>query len=196
MPQSSPGPPTLPLVILEFIGGAWDGMNLSTRSSDPLEAELAAYVLKTTGGGAMGGAVIMPHQYAIRNTGGCSYVVSVHTQVENDCLVRLECRGEDRREIFAAEKRTIVLRFDRGCQDGRIVRSDSADVREALLAVACYHLTGQGRSACEILRVPPMFCRRCQPRTHCKGYRPAERIESDRVVTVTLEFSEDVEPRV
>lgn len=181
-------------VILEFIGGAWDGMNLCTRSPDPVEAELAAYVLKMTGNGTAGKTVNMLRDYAVGNTGGCCYVVTAHTKVGNDFLVRLEC--EDRVETQAAENMTIILRFEGGCQDGRILRSDSADVHEALLAVACCHLMDQGHSISEILQVPPLFCQRCQPRTKCEGYRAVKRTEGKGCVTVTLKPSGDADQHV
>jgi hypothetical protein len=183
-------------IILEFIGGAWDGMNLCTCSPDLVEAELARYVLKMTGNGIAGNTVNMPRDYAVGNTGGCSYVVTAHAEVENDSLVRLECRGDDHPEIQAVEQRTIILRFDGGCQEGRILRSDSADVREALLTVACYHITDQGHSISEVLQVPPVFCQRCQPRTECRGYRAAKRTEDEGFVTVTLKFLGDADHRV
>jgi hypothetical protein len=174
-------------IILEFIGGAWDGMNLCTLSPDPVEAELARYVLKMTGKGTAGKAVDMPRDYAVGNAGGCSYVVTNRIEIGNDSLVRLEC--EDRVETQAAESRTIILRFDGGCQDGRILRSDAANVHEALLAVACYCITDQGHSISEVLQVPPVFCQRCQPRTECEGYRAVKRTEDEGSVTVTLKPS-------
>ena len=75
------------LAILEFIGGAWDGMNLCDGSPDPVEVGLARHVLRMTGNGETGSHVAMPSEYATRS-GGCRYVVTHHVEVEEQSLVR------------------------------------------------------------------------------------------------------------
>ena len=44
-------------IIFEFIGGSWDGMNLSNASADPIEASLAVHTFRLTRSGRRGAVV-------------------------------------------------------------------------------------------------------------------------------------------
>jgi hypothetical protein len=56
--------------IIEFIGGAWDGMNLCDGSPDPIEAALACHVLKATDDGTKGShAISAPSRRGSRHNG-------------------------------------------------------------------------------------------------------------------------------
>jgi hypothetical protein len=179
--------------IIEFIGGAWDGMNLCDGSSDPIEASLACHVLKATDDGMKGMGVIMPQKYAVRG-GGCNYVVTDRTDVKKESLVRLECQDEDYPEIVAGENRTIILHFQGGCLNGRTLQSDADDTLEALLATAHYCLTNRGAIS-RTLRVPLALCQRCQPKSQCGEYRVVRRGENERSIEVTFEYVGEVEQR-
>ena len=178
--------------IFEFIGGAWDGMNLSTLSPDPAEAGLAAHTLKVTRDGCNGQAVTMPRHYAV-GTGRCKYVVRNHVVVGQELLIRLECDEEDSDDASDQQFKIIVLRFAGGCFDGRTIRSDAADVHEAILATSCYCLTDQG-AVSAILKVLPCLGGRIQGGLcRVKGfveYRVARRDETEAAVTVILEYLE------
>ena len=178
--------------IIEFIGGAWDGMNLCNCSPDSNEAALACHVLMATDDGATGKGVVMPQKYAIRS-GGCNYVAIDRTDVENESLVRLECQDEDYPEVVAGENRTIILYFQGGCLDGRTLRSDADDMLEALLASAHYCLTNRGAIS-RTLQVPIALCQRCQPKSQCGQYRVVRRGETERSIEITCQYVEKGEP--
>ena len=180
--------------IIEFIGGAWDGMNLCNGSPDPIEAAIAYHVLKATDDGTTGKGVIMPQKYALRS-GVCNYVVTDRTDVENESLVRLVCQDEDYPEIAAGENRTILLHFKGGCLDGRTLQSNADDTLEALLATAHYCLTNRGAIS-RTLRVPLALCQRCQPKSQCGEYRVVRRGETERSIEVTFEYVGKVEQQV
>jgi hypothetical protein len=178
--------------ILEFVGGAWDGMNLSTLSPDPTEVALAAYTLKVTHYGSKDQAVVMPREYAL-GTGGCQYVATHHISVGGESLVRLECVEGDCAEASDRPLKTIVLQFVSGCLDGRTIRSDAANVHEALIATSYYCLTDHG-AVSAILKILPCLCGQVQGGL-CRGngiveYRVVERDEKEGAITVILEYLE------
>ena len=179
--------------IFEFVGGAWDGMNLSTLSPDPTEAELAAYVLRVTDHGVDGSGAVVPRVYGSRKQGGCRYKVVKRIAVGNEFLVRLECDGDDVDDPVAAP-RAILLQFEGGCLDGRTIRSDAEDVQEALIAASYYCLTDQGAES-QTLEVTSCLCGRIHGRA-CSNNEPAQyrvqsRFEDEWSVTVVLVPSEE-----
>jgi hypothetical protein len=173
--------------IFEFIGGAWDGMNLCNCSPDPIEVALADHVLKATDHGKKGKGIVMPREYAVR-TGGCRYVVTLRTDVNKESLVRLECQQDDCPEIVAGENRTIILQFQGGCLDGHMLRSDVDNVEEALLATSHYFITDQGAIS-RTLQFPHTVCRRCRTKTQCGEYRVVKRNEDERSIEVVFEYA-------
>jgi len=166
-------------------------MNLSNHSLDPIEAHLAAYVMRTTKRGQVGQCVAMPSQYAVRS-GGCVYEVTANHAVLGESLVRLEVREVGGDEDRPTDRRTIVLQFLGGCLDGRTLRSDSANLDEAILTMAYYGLTDRGRVS-QSLQLFPAVWRRIQSK--CDGicdvaeYRVVCRSEEEQSVTVRLEHS-------
>lgn len=190
MPPHSSGRPALPLVILEFIGGAWDGMNLSNHSPDPTEAGLAVYAWQATQRGRVGRCVTLPSQYAVRH-GGCEYKVVAHHTAHGEALVRLEVCAGDCRQRSPLDGKVIVLRFSGGCLDGRSLRSDSSDLAEALLTTAYFGLTRQG-SPSESLQILPAVWRQLQRKFSHAGtvaqYRVVERRDDGQTITVELEY--------
>jgi hypothetical protein len=180
------------LTIFEFVGGAWDGMNLSTLSPDPTEAAIAAHVLEVTRDGSRGRVVMMSRKYAIRK-GCCRYVVTNHISVNGESLIRLECDESDCRDATDQPHKTIILQFVGGCLDGRTLRSDAADMREALIATSYYCLTNEG-SVCAILKVHPCLCGQIQGGL-CRvsgvlEYRVMERSKKDAAINVVLQYME------
>ncbi|MGO8744688.1 MAG: hypothetical protein ACLQNE_01740 [Thermoguttaceae bacterium] len=174
--------------ILEFIGGAWDSMNLCNCSPDPIEAALADHVLKATDNGKKGKGIVMPHAYAVKS-GGCNYVVTLRTDVNKESLVRLVCRDADSHEGRAVEQpRTIILRFEGGCLDGHMLRSDVEDVEEALLATAHYFITDQG-AVSRSVQFPLALCRRCLSKAQCGEYHVVKRREDERSIEVIFEYT-------
>ena len=178
--------------IFEFVGGAWDGMNLSTLAPDPTEAALAAHVLKMTQDGSKGQAVLMPREYAV-GTGCCQYVVRNRVSLDGESLVRLECEEGHCAESSGSPTKTIVFQFAGGCLDGQTIRSDAADVHEALVATSYYCLTDQG-AVSAILKVIPCLCGRsegglCRVRGVVE-YRVVQRDEKEKAITVILEYME------
>lgn len=142
----------MPCIILEFIGGSWDGMNLCTDSPDELETRLAVQTYLSTHGGRPGQKVCMLEDYGLkpRTAGGSHYVVTQHTAMGNDVLVRLEtvAEGEPAEvhpppEVEPAPK-CFVIRFCGGPLNDRMLRSDSPEVSTALLAAAFYCVTDHG----------------------------------------------------
>lgn len=136
-------------VILEFVGGPWDGMNLHNESSDRLEAQLAAYCYLTTEKGTRGRTVLLPSSYAIRRSHSTAdqYEVAERTERDEEVLVRFRhCNGRGACELpsLAASVR-IVVRFHGGFLDGKSLDSLAPDHNEALLAIACYHVTEGGK---------------------------------------------------
>jgi hypothetical protein len=139
-------------VILEFIGGAWDGMNLSTETADLVEARLARNAYKATQEGLKGRIVIMPWQYGVCRSSdqGCRYVVTDRTEIDGEILVRLEQFGDRYSAPLVlcsdttSTGRRIVLRFQGGALNGRTLDSASPDISEALLAAGIYWIAEEG----------------------------------------------------
>jgi len=181
------------LTILEFIGGAWDGMNLCTDSPDTVEVGLAVHVLKATGGGRQGMAVRMPLEYA-RARGGCHYRVADRTEAGSQFLVRLECCGDGDAEGLAPHSKSIALQFVGGCLDGCTLQSDVSALEEALLATALYCLTDRGAISND-LQVMPALCRWFQCKLPCARrsvkYRVVKRVEDEQSITVFFEHPEE-----
>ena len=167
-----------------------DGINLSTLSPDPAEASLAALVLKTMRCGEKGQAAMLPRMYAVRS-GCCRYVVTDHVCVGGESLVRLESMEGDCAEAPDGPFKTVLLQFVGGCLDGRTLRSDAADVHEAIITSSYYCLTDQGAKS-SILRVLPCLCGQLQDgpcrATGFVEYRVVNREETDTLITVILEY--------
>jgi hypothetical protein len=90
-------------IILEFVGGYWDGKSLSTNSSDQEEALLAAACYEMSHHGAIGGECAALSDDAVTFArlhgwprsregtfrGDHRYRVSEHRETESEILVRL-----------------------------------------------------------------------------------------------------------
>jgi hypothetical protein len=133
-------------ILLEFIGGSWDGMNLCNDSPDPVEVGLALHTYCQAGNGHVGQTAVMPADYAVRpgGVGGCKYVVTDRTELGDEVLIRLEVCWSERRKPCVCMAKRLVLQFEGGGWHGRSLDSQSADTHEALLAVAYYCVTDQG----------------------------------------------------
>lgn len=175
-------------VILEFIGGAWDGMNLSDGSADPVEAGLARHVAKMTSNCKSGQSVTLPQAYAARG-GGCVYRITAHARIGDESLVRLECCDEPCGAVQPEPAKTLVLQFSGGALDGRTLRSDSADLHEALLAAACTCLSAVDGEA-ESVQILPAVLRRLDAAGQVCGeaaqYRVTARTHGQATITITL----------
>lgn len=177
-------------VILEFIGGAWDGMNLCNCSADSAEAGLARHVAKMTGNCKSGQTVTMPREYATR-CGGCVYRITAHVRIGDESLVRLECCDETGGALQSGIAKALVLQFSGGVLDGHTLRSDSADLHEALLAAAYLCLsTSDGET--QTVEILPAVWRQF---TGLAGaidataiYRVKARIQDQASITVALEY--------
>lgn len=180
-------------VILEFIGGAWDGMNLCNRSADPVEAGLVHHVAKMTGNCKSGQIVALPQEYAVR-CGGCVYRIAAHVRIGDESLVRLECCDEACVEAQPGLRKTLILQFSGGALDGRTLRSDSADLHEALLAAAYVCLSVEKEEA-QTVQILPAAWRRLTGAASAFGgvaeYRVTGRIHDQSSITVALEHQPD-----
>jgi hypothetical protein len=137
-------------VTLEFIGGFWDGANLCAYSPDTVQSQLAMQTYTHTGDGAMGQEVVMPCRYGLgQGAKGNRYIVTNHTEMEGEILVRLQCYSHQDVEHCAFPDhpaslvRRILLRFQGGCLDGVTLDSHSADYQESFACLACYVTTDQ-----------------------------------------------------
>jgi hypothetical protein len=183
-------------ILLEFIGGSWDGMNLCNDSPDPVEIGLALQTYCQAGSGRVGQTVVMPADYALRPTGigGCKYVVTDRTALDDEVLIRLEvCWNEQTRPCVCTAKR-LVLQFEGGDWHGRSLDSQSADTHEALLAAAYYCLTDQGTvgKTCDGRPIAPWFQQDAtDPAATDFGkacyYRVAQRVEDEERILVRFE---------
>ena len=175
-------------MILEFSGGAWDGMNLCNCSDDPIEAGLARHVAKMTGNCKSGHIVALPHEYAVR-CGGSVYRITAHALIGDESLVRLECCDEACVDGQPGPPRTLVLQFSGGALDGRTLRSDSADIHEALLATACLCLSAADEEAQTVKILPAAWRRLAGAASDFSGvaeYRVTARIHDQSSITVAL----------
>jgi len=190
-------------VILEFIGGAWDGMNLCNTSPDPLENRLAVQAYLATDNGAKGMDVVMPLDYAV-NKAGCSgrhYVVTNRTQYAEDVLVRLEHLAASRTQTRkpssngSSASTQILLQFEGGWLDGLVLDSHSPCPNEALLSVACYCLTEHGTVGEKLQGIPPAWNLAARPDWKPKEsdfrqnqpYRVKQRVEQPDQILVRFE---------
>ena len=93
-------------IILEFIGGSWDGKNLSNDSMDAREIRLAVHNYLESDAGAIGKTVILPLDYAtsffmdanyqltaLTQSLGQVYTVTERTEIGENVLVRFEFSG-------------------------------------------------------------------------------------------------------
>lgn len=191
-------------ILLEFIGGAWDGMNLVTDSPDPIEVGLAVYTYCQARNGRVGQTVVMSADYAVRPSGlgGCKYIVTHRTVYGEEVLVRLEACSNGNVEACACTARRVVLHFEGGPWQGQSLDSQSPDTHEALLAAAYYCLTDQGKvgKSCDGRPIGRWFEQRFaapgqgDADKDCR-YRVAGRMEDDRQVVVSLEYRTDDERR-
>jgi hypothetical protein len=185
-------------IILEFIGGSWDGMNLCTFSADGVEAGLAIRVCARTGDGTPGREVVMPDDYAVRCPGrGRKYVVIHRVEVLDEVLVRLGCF----QEVQAAERPEpaplpVTLQFADGPLDQVTLDSRSPDCDEALVAVACFLLTDGGTvgACCPCTLSVPVLRRKCSHRAPSSRpaadyeYRVVRRTGHSECIAVDLQF--------
>ncbi len=65
-------------ILLEFIDGSWDGMNLCNDSPDRIEPILAVRQYLLSNCGREGAAVVLPSDYAVRahSVDGCRYLAT------------------------------------------------------------------------------------------------------------------------
>ena len=196
-------------ILLEFIGGPWDGMNLCNDSPDALEVELATSHFLLSNHGDEGATIMLRSDYAVRPHGAdhCRYVVARRTEIGDEVLVRFEaCDHESACEqdlpgLLCLIPKQIILQFDGGCLNGMTLDSQSNDLREALLAVAYYSITNHGAigsSLDEILTVPTpllpkrLFAVRSTQSASTGTYRIMDRCEGDSTITVRLVHTERV----
>jgi hypothetical protein len=190
-------------ILLEFIGGSWDGMNLDNDSPDKIEASLAARQYLLSNCGSKGAAIVLPSDYAVRSHGldECRYRVTNRTEIGDEVLVRFEVcdhHAEDGPPSSIAEQspaRQITFQFDGGCLHGMTLDSRSPDLHEALLASAYYAVTRGGMPGsplCGTLAawqhlVPKKLAGRTFLQFSPIGmYRVIERCENDATITVRL----------
>jgi hypothetical protein len=185
-------------IVLEFIGGSWDGMNLCTYSPDGVEAALAIRTCAKTGEGTPGREVVMPADYAVHYPGrGRKYVVVHRVEVLAEVLVRLECFQEVHVAPPEPAAVPVTLQFTGGPLDGVSLDSRSPDCHEALAAMACLLLTGGGTiGACCWLTTDSPVLRRKRHR-HAGSTRPVlgheyrvvRRTEHEGCIAVDLQYS-------
>ena len=95
---------------------------------------------------------MLPSDYAVRRHGSdlCTYRVTHRTEIGDEVLVRLEvCDINTADEGASAvpsrgKAQQIVFQFDGGCLHGITLDSYSADLHEALLAMAYFSVTDGG----------------------------------------------------
>lgn len=194
---STANPSLMTRILLEFIGGAWDGMNLCNDSPDPVEVGLARQTHSLLGDGMVGQTVVMPSDYAVRpgGGGGCKYVVANRTEFGDEILVRLEVCGKEQSEPCVCAAKRLLLKFEGGYLHGRCLDSESPDTHEALLAVSYYCVTEHGTvgTAFDGIPAPSLFpIRATAPDVSRfeKGYeyRVVQRLEDDERVRVKFEY--------
>jgi hypothetical protein len=180
-------------IFLEFVGGAWDGMNLCNDSHDPAEVGLALLTFTKTHDAEIGSTVVMPADYAVRDSGadGYKYVVTNRTVLGNEILARLECCQTEVSEPNTCMAKRIVLQFEGGHLHGRCFDSQSPDTNVALLAVAYYCFTDQGTVGHGLAGLPatPLLRERRTP-GDAGEYRVAHRIEDAEQVVVRFKHQE------
>jgi hypothetical protein len=182
-------------LLLEFIGGSWDGMNLCDDSLDPVEAGLARDTYSRTSSGGVGQSVVMPAEYSIKS-GDCSkYVVTNRTVVGNEVLVRLEACCSEPAAACACMTKRLLLQFDGGYLDGRTFDGHSSELHEALLAAAYYLVTDQGKigeALKETLATSPLVGQATDPKQLGlrKGweYYVTQRTEDEDKILVKLAY--------
>lgn len=180
-------------LILEFIGGCWDGMNLASPSPDPVEARLARVCFAETEDGTIGRLAVVSPEYATRmgTEEGNKYVVVHRMNIGGEVLVRLELCCEDQTADCPCHVKRIVLEFEGGHLHGLRLDSGSPDLNEALLASSCYCLTDQGEPGKGLGHFPmlPHLCREGNVRP-CTGdqYRVVGREEEEDRVAVLLRY--------
>jgi hypothetical protein len=138
-------------IILEFIGGSWDGMNLHSPSDDPVEAALAERIYLGACRNGKGRQVVMPANYATQRGGrpGLRYFVTGQTKSQEEILVRLECFGGPERRVRQAGEdcsvEHVVLQFRGGPLAGEFFHSRSSDYRVSLAVLGCFLATERGQ---------------------------------------------------
>ena len=185
-------------IILEFIGGSWDGMNLCTFSADGVEAALAIRTCAKTGEGTPGREVVMPTDYAVHYPGrGRKYVVMHRVDVLDEVLVRLEC-FQEARVTPPPEPATVpvTLHFAGGPFDQVTLDSRSPDCDEVLAALACFLLTDGGTigALCPATMGAPVLRRKRLHPAPSTGpvsdheYRVVRRAEHDERIAVEIHY--------
>ena len=192
-------------ILLEFIGGSWDGMNLCNDSPDPVEAGLTLHTYSMIRNRGVGHTVVMPSDYSVKQTdcSGSEYVVTNRTViVGNEVLVRLESCCSEATAPCAHLSKRLLLQFDGGYLHGRSLDGHSPDTDEALLAVAYYLITDQGKAG-EVLDGMPaklLFSEHATDPERVgfrKGweYRVTQRTEDKERVLVRFEYRAKSERR-
>ena len=191
-------------IILEFIGGCWDGMNLATESPDPVETRLARSVYASTDNGSKGRKARMPAGYAAGKRAVCGheYEVTDRTEIDDEVLVRLQCcAGQDADQcLFLDDEvpvgKRIVFTFNGGHLDGETLESRSSDLDEAWLAIAYYCVMSLGMS----VEAPWAAAASRHHRIEAAGigkdheYHIVERIEDDENVFIRCKWSAALKP--
>lgn len=106
--------------LFEFIGGAWDGMNLDSGSQDAAERDLALLTYVRTHSATIGKSVVMPSDYAAHKGDALSYsyVVAHCAEVGEEALVRMECCRDEPSESGVCMAKHIVVEFHGGYLHG------------------------------------------------------------------------------
>ena len=190
-------------ILLEFIGGSWDGMNLCNASPDRIEANLAVQQYLLSNCGSEGAMVVLPPDYAVRShdLDGCRYRVTNRTEVGDEVLVRFEVcddHAEDEQSSLIAEQssaKQIIFQFDGGCLHGMTLDSHSVDFHESLLASAYYSVTDGGRLGSPLYGTLAVWQRLAPAKRAGRSfaqfptismYHVIERCENDTTITVRL----------
>jgi hypothetical protein len=190
-------------ILLEFIGGSWDGMNLCNDSPDRIEANLAAQQYLLSNCGSEGAVVVLPSNYAVRSqsAAGDRYRVTNRTEVGDEVLVRFEVcdhRAEDEQSSLITEQssaKQIIFQFDGGCLQGMTLDSHSPDFHESLLATAYYSVTDGGRLGSRLYGTLAVWQRLAPTKRVGRSlsqfpaismYHVIERCENETTITVRL----------
>ena len=134
------------IIILEFIDGCWDGMNLCNDSPDPVEVKFMQACYADTENGTIGRKTVVSSEYATRRgtKPGNQYVVTNRAEHDGEILVRLELCCENQRADCSCQYKRILMKFEGGHLSGLRLDSASSDLDEALLATSYFCLTEHG----------------------------------------------------
>jgi hypothetical protein len=168
-------------------------MNLDSGSQDAAERDLALLTYVRTHSATIGKSVVMPSDYAVHKGDALSYsyVVAHCAEVGEETLVRMECCRDESSESCACMAKRIVFEFHGGYLHGRRLDNRSANVNEALLALAYYCVTEQGAIGKRIGGMPVMRLLSKANANHFASrsvYSVTSRLEDDEQVLVRVEY--------